>query len=80
MPGVEALSVHQYLQERKIDGYVFWGQNLCIVFEARSPRSSTGIDKIKALSFICIYVIFLIFIIDRQNRIWPKVQVIHATK
>jgi hypothetical protein len=66
----------------KTDGSVFWDQNFCIVFDARSPISLTGIDKIKYLSIIYIYIhiILLIFIIHRTNRSWLKVEVIHATK
>jgi hypothetical protein len=58
-------SVHQNLQQPKIDGYVFWDQNLCIVFDAHSPISLTGIDKIKHLYIIDIHIhiILLIFII-----------------
>jgi hypothetical protein len=41
----------------------FRGSILGIVFDAHSPISLTGIDKIKRLSIICIHVIFLIFII-----------------
>jgi hypothetical protein len=49
-----AVSIHQNLQEAKIDGYVFWDQNLCIVSDAHSPISLTGIDKVKYLSIIYI--------------------------
>jgi hypothetical protein len=76
----EAVSAHQNLPEPKNDGYVFWDQNLCIVFDTHSPISLTGIDKIKHLSSICIHIIFLIFIIHRPTRTWLKVEVIHATK
>jgi hypothetical protein len=41
----------------QIDGYVFWDQNLCIVSDAHSPISLTGIDKIKHLSIIHIHII-----------------------
>jgi hypothetical protein len=81
----QGVSVHQNLQESKIDGYVFWDQNLCIVLDAYSPISLTGIDKIKYLSIIYvhihihIHIILLIFIIHRANRPWLKVEVIHAT-
>jgi hypothetical protein len=68
------------LQEPKIDGYVFWDQNLCIVFNAYSSISLTGIDKIKHLSSICIHIILLIFTIHQASRSWLKVEVIHATK
>jgi hypothetical protein len=40
-----------------IDGYVFWDQNFCIVLDAYSPISLTGIDKIKHLSIIYIYIL-----------------------
>jgi hypothetical protein len=72
-------SVHQNLQEPKIDGYVFWDQNMRIVFDIYSPISLTGVDKIKDLSIICIYIIFLMFDIHRANKRWLKVEVIHAT-
>jgi hypothetical protein len=75
----QAVSVHQNLQERKIDGYVCWDQNLCIVVDAYSPISLTGIDKIKHLSIIYIHIISLIFVIHRTNRPWLKIEVIHAT-
>jgi hypothetical protein len=68
------------LQANKIDGYVFWDQNLCIVFDAYPPVSSTGIDKIKHLSIIRIQIMVLIFIAPRVNIPWLKVDVIHATK
>jgi hypothetical protein len=76
----QAVSAYQNLQGPKIDGYVFWDQNLRIVFDADSPISLTGIDKIKHLSIIYIHIILLIFIIHRANRPWLKVEVIHATK
>jgi hypothetical protein len=60
--------------------FCFWDQNLCILFDAYSPISLTGIDKIKHLSIIYIYIIFLIFIIHQASRPWLKVEVIHATK
>jgi hypothetical protein len=74
------VSVHHYLQEFKTDGYVFWDQNVCIVSDADSPISLTGIDKIKHLSIIYIHIriILLIFIIHQANRLWFKVEVIHA--
>jgi hypothetical protein len=50
----QAVLVHQNLQEPKIDGYVFWDQNLCIVYDAYSRISPTDIDKIKHLSIIYI--------------------------
>jgi hypothetical protein len=53
----QGVSVHQNLQESKIDSYVFWDQNLCIVFDAYSPISLTGIDKVKHLSIIYIHII-----------------------
>jgi hypothetical protein len=67
-------------QFTKIDGYVFWDQNVCIVSDAYSPISSTGIDKIKHLSITCLYIMFLIFTIHRANRPWLTVEVIHTTK
>jgi hypothetical protein len=76
----EAVSVHQNLQEPKIDGHVFWDQNLCIGFDAHLPTSLTTIDKIKHLSIICIKIIFLILIIHQTGRPWLKGEVIHATK
>jgi hypothetical protein len=66
------------LQKPKTDGYIFWDQNLWIVFDAYSPISLTGIDKIKHLSIIYIHIILLIFMIHRANRQWLKVEVIHA--
>jgi hypothetical protein len=56
-PGDQAVSIHQNLQEPEIDGYVLWDQNLCIVFDAHSPISLTGIDKIKHSSIIYIHII-----------------------
>jgi hypothetical protein len=76
----EAASVHQDLEGPRIHGYVFWDQNACIVFDAYSPISSTGIDKTKDLSIICLHIIFLIFLIHHTNRPWLKLEVIHATK
>jgi hypothetical protein len=67
-PAPEAVSVHQNLQELKIDGYVFWDQNLCIVFDAHSAISLTGIDQIKHLSIIRIHIIFLMFIIQQTGH------------
>jgi hypothetical protein len=69
------------LQGPKIDGYVFWDQNLRIVFDADLPISLTGIDKIKHLYIIYIHIniILLIFIIHRANRPWLEVEAIHAT-
>jgi hypothetical protein len=72
-------SLHQNFQEPKIDDYVFWDQNLCIVSDANSPISLTGIDKIKHSSIIYIHIIFLIFLFHRANRLWLKAEVIHAT-
>jgi hypothetical protein len=68
------------VQDPKIDGFGFWDQSLCVVFDADSPISSTGIDKIKDLSILCIKIIFTIFIIHRANRPWLKGEVVHATK
>jgi hypothetical protein len=68
------------LQQPKIDGYVFWDQNLGIVLDANSPISLTGVDSIKHLSIIYIRIILLIFIIHQTNKLWLKVEVIHATK
>jgi hypothetical protein len=62
-----AVSVPQNLQEPKTDGYVFWDQNLCIIFDAHSPISLTGIDKIQYLSSICIHIILLIFTIYHSS-------------
>jgi hypothetical protein len=78
--GEEAISVHQNLQEPKTDDYVFWDHNLRIVFDAYSPIPSTGIDKIKDLSIICIHILFLIFIVHQASRPWLKVEFIHATE
>jgi hypothetical protein len=55
------------LQEPKTDGYVFWDQNLCIVFDAHSPIALTGIDKIQHLSSIYIHIILLIFAIYHSS-------------
>jgi hypothetical protein len=74
------ISVHQNLREPKIDGYAFWDQNLCVVFDAHSPRSLIGIDRIKHLSVISIHIMFLIFMIHQANIPCLKVEVIHATK
>jgi hypothetical protein len=68
----EPVSVHQNSQEPKIDGYVSWDQNSCIVFDARSPISSNSIDIIKLLYIICIHIIFLIFVIHPTNSTWLK--------
>jgi hypothetical protein len=70
----------QNLQEPKIDGYLFWDQNLWVVLDASLGISSTGIDKIRDLSIIYIQIIFLIFNNHRANRPWLKPTVIHATK
>jgi hypothetical protein len=67
-PLKQAVSVHQNLQEPKTDGCVFWDQNLCIVCDAHSPMSLTGIDKIQHLSSICIHVILLRFIIHQAGH------------
>jgi hypothetical protein len=75
-----AVPVHKELQEPRTDGYVFGNQNLCMVFDAHSPISLTGIDKSQHLSSICIHIILLIFAIHQANRSWLKVEVIHATK
>jgi hypothetical protein len=75
-----SVSVHQNLEGPKIDGYLFWDQNVCIVFDASSPIPSSGIDKVKHLPLTCIHIILLIFAIHRANRPWFKGQVIHATK
>jgi hypothetical protein len=74
------VSVHQDLQGRKSNVCIFWDQNLCVVFDAHSPISLTGIDKIQHLSSICIYIILLRFTIHQASRSWLKVEVIHATK
>jgi hypothetical protein len=60
LPAASAVSVHQKLQGRKIDGCIVWDQNLCIVFDAHSPISSTAIDYVKRLSIIFIHIIFVI--------------------
>jgi hypothetical protein len=75
-----AVSAHQNLQDPKTDGYALWNQNLYIVFDPSSHISSTGIDKIKQLSIICIRIIFLIFHIHRANSPWLRVEVIHVTE
>jgi hypothetical protein len=66
--------VHRHLQGPKIDGYVFWAQNLCIVLDGYSPISSTVIDKIKELSSICIRIMFLILVIHQANSPWLKLK------
>jgi hypothetical protein len=71
-----AFSVHKNLQEPKTDGYIFWDQNLGIVFDAHLPISLTGVDKIQHLSSICSHIILLIFTIHQASRPWLKVEVI----
>jgi hypothetical protein len=66
--GGMSVSVHQNLPEPKIGGYLFWDQNLYIVFDASSPRCSSGSDKVKHISLIYIHVIFVTFTIHRANR------------
>jgi hypothetical protein len=78
-PLESAISIYQNLQEAKTDGYAFWDQDLCIVFDTHSPISLTGIDKLKHSSSIYIHIILLMFIIHQANRPWLKVKVIHAT-
>jgi hypothetical protein len=60
--------------------FCFWDENLCIVFDASSPLSSTRIDKIKQLSIMCICIIFLVLIIPWANISCLKVEVIHAPR
>jgi hypothetical protein len=57
----------------KIDGCVFWDQNLCIVFDAYSPISSSCIGQIKKSSIIFNHVIFVIFFLPS-----PNIRVLHG--
>jgi hypothetical protein len=76
----EAVSVHQNLQGPKIDRSVFWVENLCIVFDAHSPVSSTGIDQIKQLSIIFIHIIFIIFLLPPPNTRFLQGEAFPSTK
>jgi hypothetical protein len=77
--GSQAVSVHENLQAPKIDGCIFWDENLCIVFDAFPPISSACIDKIRHLYNVYIFIIFVMFILPLANTPLLKVEGIHAT-
>jgi hypothetical protein len=62
------------------DDCLFWAQNLRIVLLADTPISSTGMDEIRYLSIIFLYVIFIIFGLHPSNVKLLQEHLIRATK
>jgi hypothetical protein len=74
-----AASVHQNLHQLKINDLAFWGQILCLIFDAFSPIFPTDINEIKHFSILFIQLRFLIYGISPLDVQLVKREVILAS-